>query len=409
MGERILFLTSQLPYPPHQGGALRSFGQIEALASRGHRVALLSFLAEGQPAPEDTPLAGLCDPLQVVPAPPPRSRQRRLLDLASGAADMARRAWSPAYAAALHALLAGHPFDIIQFESIEMAAYLPLVREALAARPGGVRLVYDAFNAEYDLQQRIARQDWQAVRRWPLALYSSIQAARLRQFEGRTVRAVDRVVACSAADAVKLAALGPQAPVAVVPNALRIADYDPHTPGADIPRPALVYTGKMDFRPNVDAVQWFAEAILPRIRASAPGAHFTAAGRSPHPRLDTLRAAPGVTLTGFVPAIQPYLAAADVFVVPLRMGSGTRLKLLEAMAMGCAVVSTPLGAEGIDAVPGEHLLVAGSAEAFADAVLSLLDDPARRRVLGEAAASLVRARYDWQAVIPQLEAAYHVT
>ena len=406
MSKHILFLTSQLPYPPHAGGALRSFGQIEALAARGHRVGLLSLLAEDQPDPADTPLAALCDPLATVPAPPPRPNSRRLRDLASGAADMARRAWAPAYAASLQAMLAAHRFDVIQFESIEMAAYLPMVREVLAKQGAATGLVYDAFNAEYDLQARIARQDWQTPRRWPLALYSSIQAARLRRFEGEVSRTVDRVVACSAADAVKLAALGPQAPVAVVPNAIRTADYDPGTPPAGIPHPALVYTGKMDFRPNVDAVEWFAQDVLPLIRAEQPAAHFVAAGKDPHPRLDALRSSPGVTLTGFVPAIQPYLTAADVFVVPLRMGSGTRLKLLEAMAMGCAVVSTPLGAEGLDAVPGKHLLLADTAEAFAGAVLSLLADPARRRALGAAAASLARAKYDWQTVIPLLEAAY---
>jgi sugar transferase (PEP-CTERM/EpsH1 system associated) len=401
MPKRILFLTPQLPYPPHQGTTLRTYGLIDGLAARGHRIALLAFREPGQPAPEDTPLANLCDPLLTIPAPT-RTRARRLVDLLAGHADMGRRLWSPPYLAALRDLLAAERFDVIHFEAIEMTAYLHPIRDAT----GGAALIYDAHNAEHALQARAARQDARIPRRWPLAIYSAVQARRLRRFESAACRAVDRVIAVSEADAAKLRALGHATPIGVIPNAIRAADYAGGGAAADVPHPALVFTGKMDFRPNVDAALWFADDILPRIRAERPAAHFVIAGQKPHARLDGLRGRPGVTLTGWVPDIQPYIEAADVYVAPLRMGSGTRLKILEAMAMGRAVVTTTVGAEGIAARDGEHLLLADSAEAFAEAVGALLADDARRAALGEAAAALVRAHYDWGAIIPRLEVMY---
>ena len=233
-----------------------------------------------------------------------------------------------------------------------------------------------------------------------------MQARRLARLESSVVGAVDHVLACSEEDAARLAVLGRATPLTVIPNAISVTHYDAAQPPAGLPHPALVFTGKMDYRPNVDAVLWFAAEVLPRVREAAPGAHFAVVGQKPHPRLDALRGRPGVLITGQVPEIQPYLSAADVYVAPLRMGSGTRLKLLEAMAMGRAIVSTRLGAEGLGAEAGEHLLLADEPGEFAGAVLSLLGDEARRRRLGEAARQFVRERYDWGAIIPRLEAVY---
>jgi glycosyltransferase involved in cell wall biosynthesis len=184
----------------------------------------------------------------------------------------------------------------------------------------------------------------------------------------------------------------------------------------------------MDFRPNVDAVSWFAEAIWPRIQTEVPEVRFYAVGQQPHPRLDPLRADPNITLTGWVEKVSPYIAAASVYIAPLRMGSGTRLKLLQAMASNKAIVSTRIGAEGLtDVGPGsaagspsgvqpsvgaatdgrELILVDDNdADAFADAVVALLRDPDRRTALGSAARAFVKAHYDWSVIVPHLENVY---
>ncbi len=400
--KKILFLTPQLPFPPHQGTALRNFGLISGLAARGHRLWLLSFMESGQPLPSTTPLAVLCEHVATV-AVPLRTRGDRFRDLLRGHADMARRLWSPAFQGILKDTLAHTRFDIIHIEGIEMAPYLPLIK-ALAA---DAVIIYDAHNAEYALQRRIARTDWLVPARWHVALYSAIQWRRLWRFEAEVCRSVDRVLAVSEPDAGHLRALPHKTPITVIPNAISAALYQPRLviPEALL-HPALVFTGKMDFRPNVDAALWFTRKVFPLIREEEPRAHFVIVGKNPHHRLEVLQGHPGLTMTGFVPDVRPYIAAADVYVAPLRMGSGTRLKLLEAMALERPIVSTTLGAEGLYAEDGVHLLLADEPKAFAEAVLRLLERPARGAELGKAAAALVHERHDWTAIIPHLEEAY---
>ncbi|MCZ7546294.1 MAG: glycosyltransferase [Anaerolineae bacterium] len=397
---RILFLTPQLPYPPHQGTALRNFGLVRGVAEAGHDVWLLAFQEPGQPDPADTPLADLCARVQTVPAPPPRGKRTRLCDLAlSGAADMARRLDSAAFAGALAEVLSGAPFDVIHVEGIEMAAYMPALRQA---QPKAA-VIYDAHNAEHDLQRRVYQIDRADPKRWIGAAYSFVQWRRLQRFERAACRQATHVLAVSEADAAALRRLESTAAITVIPNGIDVAAYaQPPAHPVDLGPAALVFSGKMDYRPNVDAVLWFADRILPRVRAQVPEAQFVAVGQKPHPRLARLRGAPGVTLTGWVPQVEPYLHAAAVYVVPLRMGSGTRFKALQAMAAGCALVSTTLGAEGIDATPGRELLLADTADAFAEAVAGLLRRPDRRADLGRAAQALVRRAYDWRAILPRL-------
>lgn len=401
MSLAILFLTAQLPYPPRLGGALRNHGMLVGLA-QGQRVSLLSLLEPGQPDPAATPLAEICDPLVTVPAPRRRTRAQRLRDLLSGQADMARRLWSDAYADALRQLLAAHPFDVIHVGGLEMAPYLPVLRQS-----GFTGLVvFDNYNAEAALQRRIFEVDLRTPWRWHAALYSLVQWRRLVAFETHACQQADHVLAVSEADARLLRALRHHAPVTVIPNAIDVPSYDANCPPADLPHPALVFTGKMDYRPNVDAALWFADEVLPRIQRRVPEAHFAIVGQQPHPRLAPLQVRPDVTLTGAVDNVRPYIAAADVYVVPMRMGSGTRFKILEAMAMRRAIVSTTLGAQGLEAESGRHLLVADDAGAFAEAVVTLLGDDARRASLGHDAHSFVAQGYDWGRIIPRLEVVY---
>jgi glycosyltransferase involved in cell wall biosynthesis len=269
--------------------------------------------------------------------------------------------------------------------------------------------VFDAHNAEYVLQRRVFETDVRQPRRWLGALYSWLQWRRLRSYEARVCQLADRVLACSAADASALKRLVPGLQVVVVPNGVDISHYEP---GDVAPAPlrdqALVFTGKMDFRPNVDAVLWFCSQVWPLVRQSEPDAQFYIVGRDPHPRLGPLTGMPGVTLTGFVDDIRPYIAAACVYVVPLLTGGGTRLKVLEAMAMGKALISTRLGCEGIDAQPGRDLVLADEAGEFALQVVALLRDASRREALGRAARTFVERYFDWPIVTAPLEQVYEL-
>jgi glycosyltransferase involved in cell wall biosynthesis len=165
----------------------------------------------------------------------------------------------------------------------------------------------------------------------------------------------------------------------------------------------LVFTGSMDWLPNQDAMRYFCRHVLPLVRANEPGARLTIVGRSPTPAVLSLAKEAGVRVTGRVDDVRPYMDDAAVYIVPLRIGGGTRLKIFEAMAMGKAVVSTTVGAEGLPVADGEHLLIADEPQSFADAVVRVIRDRGQRERLGSAARALVLERYDWSAVAGALE------
>jgi sugar transferase (PEP-CTERM/EpsH1 system associated) len=398
----ILFLTPQIPFPPHQGTALRNWGLINGLATR-HRVSLLSFRGSGQEVDPAPPLASACVRVETVDQPG-RSLAQRLRDLAlTRQPDMALRLESGAFRERLTTLLAQEPYDVVHVEGIELALYIDLL-ESTRPRPF---ILFDDHNCEYLLQKRACLTDIANPLRWHGAAYSFFQWQRLRRYERDACRRSDLVVAVSEADAAALRSLVPELDPLVVPNGIDVTDYPPDlAPAPELGEAALVFTGKMDFRPNVDAMRWFAGNVLPRIRQAVPQAHLWVVGQRPHRRLEPLMEDPAITVTGWVDQVQPYIVGAAVYVAPLRMGGGTRLKLLEAMAMERAVVATRLGAEGFPVSDGRELLLADSDQAFAEAVIDLLQDPMRRETLGKAARRFVEEGYHWPVLIPRIENAY---
>ncbi len=392
MSKRILFLTPQFPYPPQQGTAIRNY-HLVAQTAHAHEVYLLSF-RDTESASDPGPLAALCADIRTVPVPV-RSMYQRLLALFRPGPDMAHRLASVAFGRELGALLRQQSMDVIQVEGLEMAPYGLAAQRVLGG--DSPLVVFDAHNAEYVLQERIFSMDVLRPRRWPGAAYSFVQKSRLRTYEGVVCRSADHVVSCSPADALALQNLVPGLDPIVVPNGVDIEHYRPGVvPAADLGPQALVFTGKMDFRPNVDAMLWFCEHVMPRIRESVADVQLYIVGKNPHVRLQRVKNLPGVTVTGFVDDVRPYIAGAALYIVPLLTGGGTRLKILEAMAMGKPIVSTTLGAEGID--PGPAVLLADGASAFAAAVLRLLRERPMAEALGVAARSFVEQRFDWRSV-----------
>jgi glycosyltransferase involved in cell wall biosynthesis len=190
-------------------------------------------------------------------------------------------------------------------------------------------------------------------------------------------------------------------PVHVIPTGVDTDFYRP-APSPPASR-GLVFTGSMDWLPNEDAMIWFCRDVLPLIRAQEPQTTLTIVGRAPTPQVVRLGREAGITVTGTVDDIRPYVGSAAVYIVPLRIGGGTRLKIFEAMSMGKAVVSTSVGAEGLPVNDGEHLVLADEPAAFAASVVQLMRDVDRRRMLERAARKLVLDRYDWSAVAGELE------
>jgi polysaccharide biosynthesis protein PslH len=401
---KLLLLTPQLPWPPQQGTAIRNFNLIDQLARR-HTIDLLTFLAPGEALDDRSPLHELCRRVAAVPQPlrPPLRRAR---DTAlNSLPDMALRLESDAMRAQVQAWVRAEAYDIVQAEGIEMARY-----GIQASADGRARFLYDAHNAEYLLQERNARTDLTLPARWHAAGYSLVQARKLRAYEARVCRRAAAVLAVSGPDADALRALAPEASVTVISNGIDLDYYAP-SDGADAsapPAPLLVFTGKMDYRPNIDAMLWFGSAVFPRILARREDVRLQIVGRNPHPRLDVLRENPAVEITGAVDDVRPYMHGAGVYVIPLRVGGGTRFKALEAMAAARPIVSTSLGVEGIGVRHGNELLLADTPDAFTDAALTLLEpgNEALRHHLGENARRFAEAHYGWEPIVERLDALY---
>lgn len=402
MSPRLLYLTPDLPFPPHQGAAIRTYSFLRNLAAR-HEIHLLSF-ADGEAVSSRVQaLSPFCATVTTV-RPPHRSTARRALSvLASPLPDMALRLPSPEFANQLRIALDRDRFDFVQVEAIEMAQY-GLLAKKLASK-SAPRVVFDDINAEYLLQKRAFEADARRPKRWLGTLYSLVQWRKLQRYEAQVCRQVDKVVVVSQADGEALRRLVPELQYVVVPNGVDTDYFQPAGPEKESDLD-LVFTGKMDFRPNVDAILWFAQEVLPIITKEVPQARLTVVGRDPHPRLAPVGSLPNVSLTGYVDDVRPFVGKASVYVVPLKVGGGTRLKLLQAMAMGKAIVSTSLGCEGLGLEPGRHLLIADDSTSFAEAVVGLIRDPQRRRELGRAVRELALAKHDWRQITPLLEQVY---
>ncbi len=412
----VLCLTPQLPYPPMQGTSLRNFYLIRELARR-HQISLLTFLQPGDSLGDDSPLRDICHAIHAVPAPARRSLlQRALTSLASPLPDMALRLPSEQMTRTLCDWIRREAFDVLQVEGIEMASYALALKAPppLAPAPfhgrGVPRLVFDDHNAEYVLQRSAFQSDMRKPTRWHGALYSWVQWQKLMRYERRVLLAHDAIAAVSQADARALQRLAPHKEIVVVPNGVDTQEYAP--PPQPLPRSTgegLVFTGKMDYRPNVDAALWFAQEILPGVRTELPQARFVIVGQQPHARLTALQSREDVVLTGRVDDVRPYIARAAVYVAPLRMGGGTRLKVLQAMSMAASIVSTTLGCEGLAVQSGREVLLADTPRDFAAAVIRLVRDSALRQQLGAHARQKAVEQYDWQRIAPLMEQAYFAT
>jgi polysaccharide biosynthesis protein PslH len=397
-------LAPQWPAPARQGAAIRNLHIARYLAST-HRVTLLTFEADG---PMDTShLSSVCDHVEVLPAPSRTFRQRLLRMATSPLPDMAWRFYSEAMWRRVEELSQDEPFDAIHVEGIEMAPYglLALQRMPLA------RMTYDAHNAEYLLQRRAFTTDISGLQRPGRALYSLAQWWRLRRFERLVALESRDVLAVSPADVAALERLSTYLKdrITLLPNgvdteywAREAVEPRPEMSGGD----TLVFDGTLDFRPNVDAVQWFASEVWPIVRQERPEARFYIVGRNPAPEVQALVEVPGITVVGPVDDMRPWVAGATVYVVPMRMGGGVRLKVLQAMSMACSIVSTPMGAEGIPVRPGKDMLITFSPAGFAQGVLLLLSDRTRRQALGSSAQSLVTSQYAWSHLLPVLDSIY---
>ena len=261
-----------------------------------------------------------------------------------------------------------------------------------------VPVVYFSHNVEHMIWKRLCANAANFWQRLPLAL----EWRKMRRYEARASARADLTIAVSEKDRAALAALAPEAEIRAMGTGVDISYFAPRSSTLQQPD-RMVFVGSMDWQPNEDAVLYFIDAILPLIRRSAPAATLSVVGRNPSERLRRAAQRAGVEVTGTVADVRDFVAAAEVYIVPLRIGGGTRLKIFEALAMGKAVVSTTVGAEGLPLEDGRHFMQADAPQAFADAVLTLLRDPELRESIGAAGRRLVEERYSWPQVAAEFE------
>lgn len=400
-------LTPQIPYPPRKGTAARNFNLLRHLAGK-HEVHLVTYAEEPE---QEIPgaLQQLCATVQLVP-PYRRSTVTRVREmLTAGIPDLALRLASDTMTRRLTKTLSENRFDVLQIEGLEMAIHWERTRESgqfpVVNRP---LIVFDDHNCEYLLQKRAFEIDWPNLRRWHTAAYSYVQWHRLVRYEARIAGLADGVVFVSEEDREAISEIASLRLTAVVHNGIDVAFFSKTNgrPRFTAGGPNLVFTGTMDFRPNVDAVTWFSEQILDDIRREVPEAKFWIVGANPSEQVKRLSRLDGVIVTGSVDDIRQFLDRATVYVVPMRFGGGVRFKVLEAMAAGLPVVSTSMGCQGIQARDGIHILVADGARDFARAVVRLISDADLRRSLGTNALNLVAQKYDWEVILPRMDDFY---
>jgi polysaccharide biosynthesis protein PslH len=386
---RILVVSSHFPFPPRSGAETRIYHLVRGLARR-HEVTLLSVSEPDDEAGIEQ-LRSECD-VEVVPRrqkSPRRGRVAQAASLTSSRPHHAQALQTPEMQAAIDRLCR-RPFSAVQLET----SFLFGLRF-----PSETAVVLDEHNIEYELFERMGASD----RSLPRRLFYRSQQQRCRSFEERSWRHASGCVLTSERDEAIVKAAAPETPTAVVPNGV---DPDAFRPGTTEPESGpILFNGVLDYRPNLDAAVYLVDNILPLVRSLYPEARLTIVGRGHAADRDRLQR-PGVTVTGEVPDVRPFLARAAVVVVPVRSGGGTRLKVVEGLAMAKPMVSTSIGCEGIDVVHDRHLLISDTAETFAASVVSLLNDPARGRALGEAGRTLVERYYSWERGVEILETFY---
>jgi sugar transferase (PEP-CTERM/EpsH1 system associated) len=376
----VLYLVHRVPYPPDKGDRIRAFHILRYLSGRAR--VHLACLADEPVAPEAvTALRGYCARVAVVRLRGWSRWRRALASLAWGGTATEGMFSSRELRAVLRQWSGDARFQVALASSSGMVPYLrlPCLREV----PGVVDLV------DVDSQKWF---DYAAAGRGPKAWLYRLEGRRLRRLEQTLPTWTRAVTLVSQAEADLYRRFCDDGVVRAIGNGVNLDYFQPHPQGGG---QACVFVGALDYRPNVDAACWFCREVWPEIHRQRAGARMWLVGRRPASAVRRLAELPGVELIGQVPDVRPHLAGAAVALSPLRIARGLQNKVLEALAMSRATVVSPQALEGLQARPGVHLLTAGTPGEWVTAILSLLDDPARRQQLGEAGRRYVETHHSW--------------
>lgn len=396
---KILVVTTKSPYPLFEGRALRTYNLIKQ-AAREHEIHLLSFVQTAEDLDGIEHMRSICKTVDYEKLYFNGSRAQIAKD---AFCELFNRAPLPVVKyrtggmrAKLRRLMQEHHFDLVHLDMLHLADYQDIC--------GDVPVVLVEHNVEYVILKRRADNETHPVRR----AYLRYQAAKLQSYESFACKRAHHVVSVSDLDTEHLLSLAPGARVTTVPNGVDTEFFCKQ--GQPVEPSNLVFVGGFTWYPNLDAIRYFCEEILPLLQKVIPGIKLTVIGK--HPETDVVREIaqhPNVHLAGQVEDIRPYVDEAAVYIVPLRIGGGTRLKILDALAMSKAIVSTSVGCEGLAVEDGKTILVADTPEEFSNAIVRVLRDPGLANQLGLRGRELVEDSYDWRAVSKKLLSVYATT
>ena len=394
----ILLLSPWLPWPLYDGGRIRIFQTLRYL-SRRHSVTLVSSVCRSDEIDHASAIKDFCQ--NVITTVVPNGTRSVVSRLSRGVLSRRPLIQSFYYDARLAEkvknLTSRVAYDVIQIEFPFLAPYLNAVEPRSRAKK--ILSMHNIESLRFERELQLAH--WGKRR---LVLLGN--HLFFREWEQEALRQFDGIITVSDLERTWVQQQAPQTMVDVVPNGVDTEYFRPGSSPALKSNPYIVFTGAMDYPPNIDAASWLCSEILPLLQSSAPGIRLKIVGKNPHTRVLELRRRNGVEVTGTVPDIRSYVAESLALVVPLRSGGGTRLKILEAMALERPVISTTVGAEGLDINPGGNILIADDAQKFVNQIRSLLESPEKAEAIGKAGRRLVTGKYDWRVCLGGLERFY---
>lgn len=399
---RVLWLSHLVPYPPVSGALQRSFHLLSGVAAR-HEVTLLAFNQRKLLGTEEAvtaaraALEAICRRVVVHPIPADRSRlaRARLVGraLLSSSPYVARWLDLSAYRADLLAAVRREAFDLVHVDTVGLAPHARIA--------GDLPVALNHHNVESHMMARRAEREASPLAR----AFFRREAAKLRRLEQAHAGCAGINLVVSELDRSRLLAAAPGATVTVCPNGTDPVYFRPGGTGPE--EGHLLFLGGMSWYPNLNGVRYFVREVWPRLVRRAARAKLTVVGADPPDDLRRLAATdPRIRLTGQVADVRPYFDRADIFVCPILDGGGTRVKVLDAMAMAKPIVSTTLGCEGLDLAPERDYLAADTPEAFVEQICRLIDDSRLRAAMGERGRRVVLEQYAWARIVERLLAGY---
>jgi glycosyltransferase involved in cell wall biosynthesis len=398
---KILFLTNKVPWPLKDGGAIGTFNLAYAMAKEGCHVEMLSINTTKHPInPDDIPQIIQnrlkIETLSVDTSIKAGAMLKNLM--LSDKPYIAERFNSPVFAEKLKEKLQKNTYDIVILEILYMGTYIPVIR-----RHSDAHISFHAPNIEHEIWLRISANTSGLLKR----LYLKNMAKRIQKFENKLLNKYDSLIPVSETNASTYKAMGVQVPVHVAKIGLFFDKLDEKQISAESDKElSLGHIGALDWMPNIEGLMWFLDNVWPHIYKKQPEVRFRIAGRNAASDIKSQLDRPGVEYLGEVPDAYDFTSSQTVMVVPLLSGSGMRVKIIESLGLGKAIVSTTKGAEGIQLTSGKHLIIKDSPEDFAEACLQLLNQPEKRKTLENEGRNLVRKQYDNQKIAAKLISFY---